>query len=59
MKRLIILLALAVITLNGCLVVPEHHHRDNEGYENNHGDERGDHHDHHRHDNRDDEHGDH
>ena len=53
MKRLIMLLALVVISLSGCIVVPEHDHSDNGRHEHHDGEDRRNHEGH------GDEHGDH
>lgn len=39
MKRLVILLALVVVTLNGCFIEAEHDRGDNERHQRHHGDE--------------------
>lgn len=59
MKRLIMLLALVVISLNGCVVVPEHDHRDNGRHERHDGEDHRNHEGHGEHEGHDDEHGDH
>ena len=59
MKRLIMLLALAVITLNGCIVVPQNDRRDNERHERHDGEDHRNHEGHGDHEGHDDEHGEH